>query len=175
MPEEVDLFIHCPHLGRKDDAETWFGFPADENHCHRPSSPQSVALAYQSSACLSEGYQQCQVYQHQGRWPGTLPDGIRPGTASDTYSAHRWNAAWMGRLAQEGSIIPDESMTPGSESDEVSVGESEVGMEVDASDRVVPGPRARVSRKTLTVVMVGFLLLIGIALVGVALIWTLTS
>jgi hypothetical protein len=79
MSSTMNPLNRCPHLGLRNDPETWYAFPAGENHCHRPRPPQPVALAYQSDACLSEDHVNCPVFQ-AGGWRGQLPDGIRLGS-----------------------------------------------------------------------------------------------
>lgn len=79
----------CPYLGLYDDPETWCAFPAPENYCHRPATPQRIALAYQLSSCLSAEHVHCPVYQAEEEWHGPLPRGIRAKSA-------RKRPAWAG-------------------------------------------------------------------------------
>lgn len=80
----------CPHLGLYDDPETWCAFPAPDNYCHRPLTPQRIALSYQISRCLSDEYVQCPVYRAEGKWRGSLPKGIRAKQTRRGPTGMRW-------------------------------------------------------------------------------------
>jgi cytoskeletal protein RodZ len=69
-------FHRCPFLGLKDDPETWYTFPADENVCHR--ARRKVDLKYQKLACLTEDYWRCPIYQSAHEWRGAMPQALTP-------------------------------------------------------------------------------------------------
>ena len=69
----------CPLLGLQDDPETWFGFPADDNFCHKANPITRIAPAFQQDTCLAGQYNTCLLYRQEGRWRNALPTEMRPG------------------------------------------------------------------------------------------------
>jgi LysM repeat protein len=79
----------CPHLGIRNDVETRYGSPVLENLCHYVDPATGVNLGYQSSFCLSSGYQKCSVYLGENQ--NGLPDNIRGKSASKP----GWSKPWF--------------------------------------------------------------------------------
>jgi hypothetical protein len=53
---------NCPYLGLQYDSSTCHAFPSEHNYCHKVSVPGPVDLEFQSSACLTENYLDCPIY-----------------------------------------------------------------------------------------------------------------
>jgi hypothetical protein len=67
----------CPNLGLKRNRARCIPRAVERNYCHRPPSPQPVAISHQSESCLSENHTNCPVFQRVGEWDGPLPPGIQ--------------------------------------------------------------------------------------------------
>lgn len=71
----------CPHIGRKDDPDTFTEFPSGRNYCHRSSTPVSPLASHQISYCLSRAYPTCPVIAKPAEEP--FPFELR--TKGSTY------------------------------------------------------------------------------------------
>lgn len=81
--KEFDSNFHnkvCPYLGTRDDGSTYFSYPSHGNHCYRVKPNQSVSLSHQDNTCLSENFNQCQIFSSS--WEGPLPLGIQGASKS---------------------------------------------------------------------------------------------
>ena len=76
--KEFDSNLHnkvCPYLGTRDDGSSYFSYPSPGNHCYRVKPNQSISLPHQENTCLSENFNQCQIFS--SAWEGPLPSDIQ--------------------------------------------------------------------------------------------------
>jgi hypothetical protein len=69
------VYMGCPYLRRFDDPTTWATFAYPEHACYH-AGKQFIDPEYQMHICLGDAHTTCPVFQHQGEWPGALPEGI---------------------------------------------------------------------------------------------------
>ncbi len=68
-------YHYCPHLGLQDDAGTAVAYPSVLNCCYQCKPVIPVYLSHQSSFCLTQEHNQCEVF---ARDPGApLPSMLR--------------------------------------------------------------------------------------------------
>lgn len=65
----------CPHIGRSDDPESFFAFPAPANRCYRVDKPEGIAGSHQARFCLTARFSECPV--NSPVFTGPLPVEIR--------------------------------------------------------------------------------------------------
>ena len=66
---------NCPYLGLYSDPKSHFDIPTSANCCHKSDPVGSVKRSYQETACFSEAYHSCPVFQQE--WQGALPPEAR--------------------------------------------------------------------------------------------------
>lgn len=65
----------CPYIGRSDDPESFFAFPAPANRCFRVDNPEGITGSHQARFCLTARFSECPVYSTA--FTGPLPVEIR--------------------------------------------------------------------------------------------------
>jgi LysM repeat protein len=65
----------CPYIGRSDDQESFFAFPAPANRCFRVEKPEGIAGSHQARFCLTARFSECPV--NSPSFSGPLPVVIR--------------------------------------------------------------------------------------------------
>jgi hypothetical protein len=53
----------CPYLGRSDDPDSYYAFPADANYCYTKQTPFPIPRYHQASSCLGENWTACPRYK----------------------------------------------------------------------------------------------------------------
>lgn len=65
----------CPYIGRSDDPESFFAFPAPANRCYRVDKPEGIAGSHQARFCLTARFAECPV--NSPSFTGPLPIDLR--------------------------------------------------------------------------------------------------
>lgn len=65
----------CPYIGRSDDPESFFAFPAPANRCFRVDKPEGIAGSHQARFCLTARFSECPV--NSPSFTGPLPVDLR--------------------------------------------------------------------------------------------------
>lgn len=64
----------CPYIGMMSDPQTHVGTADSRNYCHLVNPPCEIMLAHQQGFCLSNHFNNCEVYKTSG--DGKIPEGI---------------------------------------------------------------------------------------------------
>jgi len=67
----------CPFLGIKEESSTTYSYPSHAHRCYNVKSPDGIKLAHQEKFCLSELYEECEVFNSSGE--EHLPPHIQAG------------------------------------------------------------------------------------------------
>jgi hypothetical protein len=65
----------CPYLGRSDDPDSYYAFPADANYCYTKQAPFPIPRYHQASTCLGENWTACPRYKAA---TGQVGSDVRP-------------------------------------------------------------------------------------------------
>jgi hypothetical protein len=95
MTEKISTMA-CPHIGRSDDPESYFAYPAPANRCFRVDKPEGIAGSHQSRFCLTARFSECPV--NSPAFTGPLPVEIR-----SSLRRGRWHR--LGRGTRLGPIL----------------------------------------------------------------------
>ncbi len=73
--KKLEIANRCPYIGLAYDPYTVFSNPTQWNRCFHVKRASQVALAHQTSHCLTPGYLECEVYIRN--LTNSLPKAIR--------------------------------------------------------------------------------------------------
>ena len=79
----------CPYIGRSDDPESFFAFPAPANRCFRVENPEGIAGSHQARFCLTARFSECPV--NSPSFTGPLPVKLR-----SSFRRGRWRRLKLG-------------------------------------------------------------------------------
>lgn len=61
LPDIANHEFICPFLRTIWDDTIVYGYPEDENYCHRAGKPRPISLDHQQQVCISSQFKQCSL------------------------------------------------------------------------------------------------------------------